>query len=273
MIRPAGLADYTIFVATDDGPFEVWLEHTVLTQSIYVGEPGRRYPSSVRLETTSATKSHPSLNPIRRFQRLARIEIEGLAWFDANQNGTRDTEETGVAGITTSLFEALPNGGRRLVGTTTSKSGGFFGFQDISGSSTYFLKFDPPVRPSFVVQNVGDDDAIDSDVDPASGETNHFRVENAERLDLDVGLTGFGTVSGNIWNDLDASEDRHSVEPGISSWIVFLDMNGDQQLSPGELSTMTSKRAASLSATCRSETTLCMFNRLLDGSGRLRQEC
>ncbi|MEM9825059.1 MAG: CARDB domain-containing protein [Planctomycetota bacterium] len=39
----SGLADYSVFVSTNGGPFELWLENTTLTTSPYIGTSGNQY--------------------------------------------------------------------------------------------------------------------------------------------------------------------------------------------------------------------------------------
>ena len=39
----SAIADFSVFVSVDGGPFEVWLENTTLTQAPYVGEEGKAY--------------------------------------------------------------------------------------------------------------------------------------------------------------------------------------------------------------------------------------
>jgi hypothetical protein len=48
-----------------------------------------------------------------------------------------------------------------------------------------------------------------------------------------------GTISGTVWDDMNASGTRVSSDPGLAGRTVFLDLNHNGQLDPGELSTTT----------------------------------
>lgn len=100
-------------------------------------------------------------------------------WLDTNQNGVQDYGEPGVGGVCVDLYDA--NG--QPVGSTTTDSNGYYGFNVEPGSYTLEVKL--PDGMQFTQANVGDEDH-DSDVDPASGRT---PVEvAASTLSVDVGL-------------------------------------------------------------------------------------
>ncbi len=48
-----------------------------------------------------------------------------------------------------------------------------------------------------------------------------------------------GSVSGTVWNDLNADGLHDAGEPGLAGWTVFLDADDDGRLDPGEISAQT----------------------------------
>ncbi len=98
----------------------------------------------------------------------ALATIGNRVWEDENQNGTQDTSEFGVAGVTVQLYRCV---GDSLVGTTTSSSQGLYSFTVPPGD--YYVKFSnlpsgyvfSPSTPS------GVSDATDSDADQITGKT------------------------------------------------------------------------------------------------------
>ncbi|MDB5307932.1 MAG: repeat-associated core domain protein [Gemmataceae bacterium] len=54
-----------------------------------------------------------------------------------------------------------------------------------------------------------------------------------------VPTAGYGSISGQVFNDLNANGAPDSGEPGLPYWTVFLDANGNGALDPGEASVMT----------------------------------
>ncbi|MBI2924677.1 MAG: carboxypeptidase regulatory-like domain-containing protein, partial [Verrucomicrobia bacterium] len=102
--------------------------------------------------------------------------IGGFAWFDAADesgvvNNVRDAGENGLAGVTVSLHRADTT----LVAATTTDADGEFQFVGLEGGD-YYLVFTAPGSLTFATQNVGEDDAADSDAD-ATGQTATIHVD------------------------------------------------------------------------------------------------
>jgi len=57
----SGLADFTVFVAKDGGPFEIWLPSTTLTAAEYVGQPGAAYAFYSTARDNAGNKEAPAL--------------------------------------------------------------------------------------------------------------------------------------------------------------------------------------------------------------------
>jgi hypothetical protein len=68
------------------------------------------------------------------------------------------------------------------------------------------------------------------------------RVRDGDQVDitfLNTETAGTGAIEGTVWNDVDHDGVRAASDPGVPGWTVFLDLNTDQVLSPGEPSTVT----------------------------------
>lgn len=108
--------------------------------------------------------------------------IGDFAWNDLNGNGLQDEDEPGVAGVTVTLLDAE---GAELADTTTDEDG-FYSFDELMPGE-YALAFDLE-KTMFTLQDAGEDDAVDSDVD-AAGMTEVFYLPPAtEYADADAGM-------------------------------------------------------------------------------------
>jgi hypothetical protein len=68
------------------------------------------------------------------------------------------------------------------------------------------------------------------------------RVRNGDTTEvtfLNVESFGTGAIQGTVWNDVDHDGVRGAGDPGIPGWTVFLDLNTDRNLNPGEPTAVT----------------------------------
>ena len=140
-------------------------------------------------------------------------------WIDGNNDGIQDTDEIGLPNVTVTL-KAVING--TTLGTTTTDADGYFYFKNLEASE-YYLNFGPlPAGFSFAQQDQGGNDAIDSDANPANGETAGITVVVGSITDTwDCG--GVTTGLGNwVWNDLDQDGRQDTGEPGVQGVSVAL---------------------------------------------------
>jgi hypothetical protein len=160
----AGLRDYTVEVATNDGAFSPWLTATSATSATYAGTPGSRYRFRVRatdrLGTTSgyatsdeiaieapraepqpvppqppgpSTRTNPRLRIGSIARRGSRIELRGTVASDAFRKLTADLDAKSGAQRVRRGGSAFPQAGRfklalpvprRLRGTLTLRYAG-----------------------------------------------------------------------------------------------------------------------------------------------------
>jgi len=137
-------------------------------------------------------------------------------WNDTNYNGIQDGSESGMAGVTVTLYIS---GSTTPLKTTTSNANGDYSFSATPGS--YWLKVTRPFGYIFTILDANAEN-IDSDVD-AGGNTIPFTVsENENHPDWDAGLVERATVGNRIWRDVNGDGIQDGEEPGMYGITVTL---------------------------------------------------
>jgi len=116
-------------------------------------------------------------------QQLA--SLGDRVWRDADTDGIQDFGEFGFEDIPVILYDA----GMSVVDTVPTGINGRYAFDELCPGD-YTIDVVPPAGMSFTGQDVGGDDAIDSDVDPATGRVAVTLNDGDERTDVDAGLLG-----------------------------------------------------------------------------------
>ncbi len=128
-------------------------------------------------------------------------DLQGRVFFDADADGLQGGGEAGIPGITVELYDDLLN----LRRTAATDAAGEYRLHPKAG--TWHLRFlAPPAW--FTSPDVGSDDTVDSDAQPATGETAPFPVTvNVLDSTLDAGLVvfplfwdGFETGDTSRWS-------------------------------------------------------------------------
>ena len=161
------------------------------------------------------------------FGQAASSELATLGdyvWFDANQNGLRDSGETGVAGVTVDLLNAA--GTSTIAFTTTNASGAYLFNGVLPGA--YEVKFINPMGLSFTTQTVGTNTAIDSDANATTGITAPITLTAGQtNLTIDAGLISpaqqrSGAIGDYVWFDTNGDGVQNSGETGVAGVTVDL---------------------------------------------------
>jgi serine-aspartate repeat-containing protein C/D/E len=113
-----------------------------------------------------------------------KASLGDFVWNDCDSDGIQDANETGVAGVTVKLLDAAGN----VAATATTDSNGKYLFNNLTPGA-YSAQFVAPVGATFTLKDQGGNDALDSDVEPATGKTIQTVLESGENdLSWDAGL-------------------------------------------------------------------------------------
>lgn len=108
--------------------------------------------------------------------------ISGFVWIDGNTNGLQDESEAPLPDVSVDLMDSDNN----LVSDTATGPDGLYSFEEVPVAQEYHLIFTPSSEYLGTLMDEGDDDAIDSDADPDTGETEPFEL--TDNVDLDAGF-------------------------------------------------------------------------------------
>ena len=141
----------------------------------------------------------------------------GTVWDDANGDGLQ-AGETGLGGVRVDIYDAA---GVTYLGWATTGPRGGYTFPGL-GAGTYTLRVRAPYALS--PKDVGANDAIDSDFDPASGAV-AFTVASGQAVFRDAGVKrppAAPVVGDRAWVDADRDGVQDPDEPGLPGVIVRL---------------------------------------------------
>jgi len=150
-------------------------------------------------------------------------------WYDDNKNGLQDSCEAGVAGVTVKIIGA---GADNVFGTaddttasTVTDSCGNYKFSGLYSGQQYQLQFGTKTGYGFTTQDVGTNDACDSDAAKTTGLTKVFTLADGEcNTSFDAGLVCRPTacVGDRVWNDANKNGLQDNCEAGIAGVTVKL---------------------------------------------------
>ncbi len=156
--------------------------------------------------------------------------IGDLVWYDTDLNGIQDAGESGVAGVTVSLFrpDYGPDGiyltadDADPVGVTTTGGTGLYSFTNLV-PGTYFVQFTLPAGYAFSPLNQGGDDTLDSDADRSTGQTIQTTLDfNENDPTWDAGIYQLASIGDRVWNDFNQNGIQDVGEAGINNVVVEL---------------------------------------------------
>ncbi|KKK79648.1 hypothetical protein LCGC14_2831390, partial [marine sediment metagenome] len=161
--------------------------------------------------------------------------IGDLVWEDTNGNGVQDPGEPGLGNVTVNLLD----GNGQPFRTRTTDDLGRYSFVGLVPGE-YIVEFVAPDGYAFSPQEQGGDDDLDSDADPATGQTALVTLSSAENnLSIDAGLRGTGEIRGTKWSDLNGDGEPDAGEPGLPNVTIYLDLDYNGRLDDNEPSTET----------------------------------
>jgi protocatechuate 3,4-dioxygenase beta subunit len=146
-----------------------------------------------------------------------KAEIGDKVWCDLNGDGVQQSGEGGVCGVKVTLY----NEKGVAIATDTTDSNGLYSFTGLMPGK-YQVKFNAVDGYQFTKQDVGSDDAKDSDAD-ANGLTSWFSVTSGQvDKTRDAGLVKLGSIGDKVWEDLNYNGVQDSGEKGVDGVTVKL---------------------------------------------------
>jgi len=192
-------------------------------------QPTTPNPVAVTLtagQTTAATVNFGN--------RLLPGTITGTKFNDTNGNGTQDTGEIGIAGVT--IFLDTNNNGTPDTGETQATTGtnGSYSFPNLQ-TGTYNVR---EVVPTGFTATTPNPRTVP--LDPGQTSTANFGNQQVPLPPMSPPLTPpptpvqQGSISGLKFNDGNGNGTQDAEETGLSGWQIFLDANGNNSLDSGE---------------------------------------
>ncbi len=147
---------------------------------------------AIQLQITGDSGAHAQISSIgavgpthlnANFANYQPASVGSFAFWDLNTDGVRDNAETGAANVAVQL---LQNGS--VVTTTTTNAQGNYSFTGLAPGA-YSVKFIPANGTLFTTEGVGNNPAVNSDVNPATGTSPVFNLTSGENdSSVDAGL-------------------------------------------------------------------------------------
>ena len=145
-------------------------------------------------------------------------------WEDLNANGIQEAGEPGLDGVTVNLLGAGPDGlfstGDDVTSSVITSGGGLYQFNSLT-PGLYRVTFVPPAGYTIAKQDLGGNDALDSDANQLTGQTATITLtSNQTDVTWDAGMYRPATLGNFVWDDLNGNGIQDAGEPGIDGVTV-----------------------------------------------------
>ncbi|RXK62480.1 hypothetical protein ESA94_05620 [Lacibacter luteus] len=176
-----------------------------------------------------------------------QLKVGNYVWYDKNNNGFQDADETGIAGVSVKLYvdadaNNIPDAA--AIASTTTDANGLYSFSGltpgnyivgITAPSGYAMAF--TTLSSLLPNNDNNTDNNGITIIGTEITSNYITlITNSEpvtdgdgnngNLTLDFGLKGTGSIGDLVWDDLNANGKQDAGEPGIAGVTVTLTYPG-----------------------------------------------
>ncbi len=156
--------------------------------------------------------------------------ISGIAFNDQNADGLRQNGEAGLNSIIVNLYadtdqNGEPDSSDEIATTTTTTVNEVAGSYQFSGlvPGSYLVQFITGQGFTGTIANAGNNDNLDSDIDPITGNTGTITLASGENIDnIYAGYTSGTAIGDFVWNDTDGDGMRDENESGINGITVRL---------------------------------------------------
>ncbi|WP_460984246.1 SdrD B-like domain-containing protein, partial [Spirosoma fluminis] len=148
--------------------------------------------------------------------------IGDFVFEDLNRNGIQDAGEPGIQGVTVQLLDGSGNAVAGVAPTTTNASG-FYSFTGLTPTTPYIVAFTAPNGYTATLVDQGGNDAIDSDVNPATGRTGSYTIASGASLTtVDAGFYRSATIGDRVFVDANRNGLQDAGETGLAGVTVQL---------------------------------------------------
>lgn len=137
-------------------------------------------------------------------------------WEDKNANGVQDAGEVGIANVQVQLRDASG----AVVQSTTTGADGRYSFTVTPG--TYSVAVVKPAGYQITGQDLGGNEATDSDINAAGQSGLVSLVSGQNNPDVDAGLYRLAELGDRVWYDNNANGVQDAGEAGVQGVRVFL---------------------------------------------------
>ena len=150
--------------------------------------------------------------------------VGDLVWLDRDGDGVQDASEHGVPGVTVQLWAVAGGEGtdQQLLATLTDVNGNY-SFA-VPCEQDLRVVFVAPDGRTFVPSDVGNDDSVDSDADPASGNTPVIKLaQGAGDNTIDAGIEALSTgiTVEKATNGVDADDIADAPVVGVGDPVTW----------------------------------------------------
>ncbi|MCL4206714.1 MAG: choice-of-anchor D domain-containing protein [Pirellulaceae bacterium] len=158
---------------------------------------------------------------------LQAAAIGDRVWRDLDGDGIQDVGEPGLPGVTVTLTGTNALGSPVNRTTTTDANGNYLFNGSTLLPGTYVVTVTNPGGYAFSPQDQGGNDAVDSDVNPATGSTGPVTVVSGQtNTTIDAGLYQPVSLGDRVWVDLNGNGIQNAGEPGLNGVEVRLRNSG-----------------------------------------------
>ncbi|MEM7130419.1 MAG: SdrD B-like domain-containing protein, partial [Chloroflexota bacterium] len=144
--------------------------------------------------------------------------IGNYVWSEDDGDGIQEAGEEPLENVTVQLY----NSENQLIATMQTDSNGYYGFTDLDPGD-YYVQFVSPVGLVPTQSNQGDDDTVDSDVEPTTGRTSVTTLDSDEfDSTWDAGFTQPASLGNFVWLDVNKNGIKDEFESGVGGVTVVL---------------------------------------------------
>jgi hypothetical protein len=161
------------------------------------------------------------------------ISLGDFVWYDLDRDGEQDNNESGVEGVTVTLYKDCGTGAESNISKVVTDVNGSYIFRDLS-EGDYCIEFSNiPNDYNITAKNQNANSAIDSDVNVATRRTDTIHPNLGENdMKWDMGIYPPAprySLGDKVWNDINRDGIQDSNESGVSGIKVTLYNNTNCQ--------------------------------------------